>query len=128
MTPKENVLACCLLVLGVLVLSACVSIDEYNREVESCNERIADAQTIIDETTAACNERIADAQTIIDETTADYNERIEDAQAIIDNNAEDAQAIIDNNAEKCNADVEKTVKECNKLLDSCSCDASIWTY
>ena len=66
MMPKENVLACCLLVLGVLVLSACVSIDEYNREVESCNERIEDAQAIIDNNAEKCN-------AIIDETTADYN-------------------------------------------------------
>ena len=99
MTPKETVLACCSLVLAVLILSACVSIEEYNREVE------------------ACNERIEDAQAIIDKTAADYNERIDDAQAIIDNSTK-----------QCNAAVEKTVRECNKLLDLCRCDGSLWTY
>ena len=99
MTPKETVLACCSLVLTVLILSACVSIEEYNREVEACNERIDDAQAIIDKTAAGCNERI-----------------------------EDAQAIIDNSTKQCNAAVEKTVRECNKLLDLCRCDGSLWTY
>ena len=94
MTPKETVIACCLLVLPVLVLSACVSIDEHNREVEACNERIADAQAVIDETAAKCNEMI-----------------------------EGAQAVIDNGTEQCNPALEKTIMECNKLLDACRCDA-----
>ena len=117
MTPKETVLVCCSLVLAVLVLSACVSIEEYNREVEACNERIEDAQAIIDKTAADYNERIDDAQAIIDKTQAGCNERIEDAQAIIDNSTK-----------QCNAAVEKTVRECNKLLDLCRCDGSLWTY
>ena len=101
MTPRETVIACCLLVLPVLVLSACVSIDEHNREVEACNERIADAQAVIE-----------DAHAIIDKTAAKCNEMIEGTRAVIDNGTE-----------QCNPALEKTIMECNKLLDACSCDA-----